>query len=1055
VKLTVAGSVSGYLKQLSDDGDDPGHNQSYYTGFPIFVVAFALFWAGALGAAQHVWTRGREMNYILSFDCSLMFLLCGMALVFARSNVYLARMQAFASFVVTVFCIVNEMTAVTLFNVRPFDMPVHLETARAIIMCLLTLCIAGCTFGDTLRQLARWVAAATILFLIVTHFAPDGFAMKPAASDTAAFVTLLLVLTAAAVISLSIRSKPAMAFANRTVAITGMLGALLSVLAWFALTAFDRDSVRDHALKSSVHVVETLSRTVHEHLDLMKRMALRWESLGAMPPPMLLQQELRSYLQDIKAIDLIAITDPSHQIQSYEAQDTSNHQWLAHHKTDADYLALIGQAHQAASPHVGAVDGRTIIAAPLSEAPLKGWTIVAVYDAAALVAQSLAPSPGQIKMRISQDRQLIYDGVISPAPIAFISRITMPLFSDYAWQVSAWYEYRAIPTIEALFPDLVLWVCLIFTYLLTRSQKVASVLFVRSGQLQYALLHDSLTGLPNAKYLATALKEACKTAMKKKVSVWVVLIDPAGIKLINASMGQTAGDDVVREAAQRISRETGDQGIVARMKGDDFVVVVTDCSADDIQKLTIRIIDAIGKPYYFAGGQRSLTANAGLTVSDGSVADPMELVRQAHLAMTRAKLEGRNAWCEYSADLDEAIFERLALRNRLQAAVHADALELEYQPSIDGQTGRIVAAEALLRWNDPERGYISPATFVPVAEEMGMIVPLTEWVLTRACRDIKALRARNVLDFPIQINISPLHFERDDFIESIRSKLAEQSLPSDVLAIEITEGVLMDNASDTINKFQELKNLNIKVSIDDFGTGYSSLSYLKNLPIDKIKIDKSFVSDVVTNQQDATLVKAIIGLAHNLNVRVVAEGVETESQYWFLRRNFCDEFQGYLFARPMPRDELERRLMEGGSRHPLPQAQSAGDSARTLLLLDDEENILRALQRLLRRDGYNILIAKTPREAFTLLAENDVHVIVSDQRMPEMSGTEFFSSVKQMYPNTVRLVLSGYTDLKSVTDAINHGAIYKFLTKPWDDEELRAEIAQAFRVGGVGEGYAG
>ena len=234
------------------------------------------------------------------------------------------------------------------------------------------------------------------------------------------------------------------------------------------------------------------------------------------------------------------------------------------------------------------------------------------------------------------------------------------------------------------------------------------------------------------------------------------------------------------------------------------------------------------------------------------------------------------------------------------------------------------------------------------------------------------------------------------------------------------------------------------IAIDDFGTGFSSLSYIKLMPANKIKIDRSFIQDVIKNRSDAAITQGVISMAHHLGLDVVAEGVETEAHAAFLRKHKCDLLQGFVFARPMPFDDLKTYMNTHGTiPGQLPQAEA--DNRKTLLLLDDEENILRALARVFRRDGYRILSTTSISEAFKLLAENDVQVIISDQRMPEMSGTEFLSQVKAIHPETVRIVLSGYTDLKSVTDAINEGAIYKFLTKPWDDKQIRAHIQQAFQ----------
>jgi len=358
----------------------------------------------------------------------------------------------------------------------------------------------------------------------------------------------------------------------------------------------------------------------------------------------------------------------------------------------------------------------------------------------------------------------------------------------------------------------------------------------------------------------------------------------------------------------------------------------------------------------------------------------------------------------------------------------------------------VVGLEALLRWEHPSRGFISPALFVPIAEDTGQIIQLSQWVLDTACRQIKELCEQGMTGPSVAVNISPVHFQRSNFVAGISAMLSKHGLDAELLELEITETVLLNNAERAIDTLHQLKRLGVKIAIDDFGTGFSSLNYLKRLPIDKVKIDRTFVQEIISDLHDAAITQGIISMAHHLRLKVIAEGVETEPQFAFLKKSHCDEFQGYYFAKPMPfaelQDFLRARMLT------LEPGQPAGkeqEQAQTLLLLDDEENILRALARLLRRDGYKILMATRAQDAFELLAKHDVQVILSDQRMPEMSGTEFLSRVKDLYPNTIRIVLSGYTDLKSVTDAINQGAIYKFLTKPWDDEQLRQNIHQAFR----------
>ena len=572
-------------------------------------------------------------------------------------------------------------------------------------------------------------------------------------------------------------------------------------------------------------------------------------------------------------------------------------------------------------------------------------------------------------------------------------------------------------------------------------------------QLEYGATHDILTELPNRRLLREYLTKSSAEARRRGDTLAVGFFDLDGFKLINDSMGHDFGDRVLIQVAQRMRACLQKGEMVARVGGDEFVIVLPSTTRERSHRLIEAAINAVGAPYRFGELEVHITASAGLTVSDGSIKDPMQLVRESDLAMFRAKREGRNTWHEYTIDLGKDIEERLALRGDLKRALDNGELALYYQPIIDGRTHRIASVEALLRWQHPTRGFVSPSFFIPLAEETGQIIPLSRWVLERACRDAAALQDLGWSDCPVALNVSALYFQRTDFVSELESELLRWNLTSRSIEIEITESVLLDDAERAIDTLRQIRELGVKISIDDFGTGYSSLNYLKNLPIDKVKIDRSFVQEVISDRHDASIAKAIISMAHHLDLKVVAEGVEIEAQYAFLRRNHCDYFQGYLFAHPMPYEALARYLRDGSQGSKTWGESGAAEVERVLLLLDDEENILRALVRVLRRDGYKILTAQSPQEAFRLLASNKVDVIVSDQRMPEMTGTEFFHQVKDMYPETVRIILSGYTDLASVTSAINKGAIYRYFTKPWDDEELRDSIAIAFRKR-EGEGAA-
>jgi EAL domain-containing protein (putative c-di-GMP-specific phosphodiesterase class I)/ActR/RegA family two-component response regulator len=389
------------------------------------------------------------------------------------------------------------------------------------------------------------------------------------------------------------------------------------------------------------------------------------------------------------------------------------------------------------------------------------------------------------------------------------------------------------------------------------------------------------------------------------------------------------------------------------------------------------------------------------------------------------------------------VLARLDLELALRGAIDGDQFELHYQPKLDLNTGRVSGVEALLRWRRPEFGLVYPAEFVPLLEENGMVVRAGSWIIDEACRQIAAWNKQGVRDVRVAVNVSSRQFVEGDLEGDIRRALAKHHVEPGLLELELTESALMSNFEHTIQVLESLKALGIRIAIDDFGTGYSSLAYLKRFPIDKLKIDIAFVRDITTNPDDAAIALAIISMAHSLHMQVIAEGVESRAQMALLRRHFCDEIQGFHFSRALPPEELGKFVLENRSQPTRPAADDR--NVQTMLVVDDDVDVLAALHRLFRRDNYRVLTAATPAEGFELLALYHVQVILCDQRMPVMSGIEFLSKVKEMYPDTIRIILSGYTGVDTVLDSINRGAIYRFYTKPWNDNELRDNVRLAFR----------
>lgn len=561
-------------------------------------------------------------------------------------------------------------------------------------------------------------------------------------------------------------------------------------------------------------------------------------------------------------------------------------------------------------------------------------------------------------------------------------------------------------------------------------------------RINYLSSFDPLTNLPNRNLFTDRLAQSLASARRFNRETAVILLDLDRFRLVNDTLGPPIGDQVLIEVARRLGMQVREGDTVGRRSGNEFGFVMGNISHErDVLTLAQRMLEAIAIPFVVQDQPLIVTASIGISVSPRNGNDEITLLKSADAALLRAKHCGRNTFRFYSPEMDADAERRLSLETALREALQRNELTVFYQPQISLDSGKMIGMEALLRWNSPKFGMVLPAEFIPIAEETGLILSIGEWVLRTACLQTRKWLDLGLANLRIAVNLSTRQFSQANLVSIVQLALQDSGLPPSALELEITESAFIDEIDQAISQCRALKKLGTKLSLDDFGTGYSSLAYISRFPFDKIKIDQGFVRDIIENPVNAAIATAAIVMARSLNVSVLAEGVETEAQASFLRGKRCDAMQGYLFSRPLPAEEFELLLTNNKQMQPLSQA-----FCQTLLLVDDEPNILSALSRLFRRDGFQILTATSPSLAFELLAKHSVQVILSDQRMPEMSGTEFFSRVRQMYPDTIRIVLTGYTDLDSVTGAINRGAIYKFLTKPWDDDQLREQIREAFRM---------
>lgn len=561
-------------------------------------------------------------------------------------------------------------------------------------------------------------------------------------------------------------------------------------------------------------------------------------------------------------------------------------------------------------------------------------------------------------------------------------------------------------------------------------------------QVAYLAQFDTLTGLPNRNLFRDLLALTLTQAKRNEWNVGVMFIDLDGFKTVNDTFGHDVGDRLLVLVAQRLQNCVRSGDTVGRFGGDEFGIVLANLAkVDDANLVAKEVVDALKMPFALDEQEIYVTASLGISVHPGDGDSPELLLKNADIAMYRAKEKGRGTFHFYTEELHTRVMRRIELERELRLAIERQEFVLFYQPQVSLDSGRIVGVEALVRWQHPVRGLLLPGDFIAVAEETGLIIPLGRWVAETACVQVAEWHRRGHRELGMAINLSPHEIRRGNVAEHLRGALARADLDPRFLEVELTETLVMDGAESFIRSLNELKAIGITIAIDDFGTGYSSLSYLKRFPIDKIKIDQVFIREIVTEVDDAAIVQAVIAMSHHLKLRVIAEGVESDDQAAFLRRCQCDFGQGFLFSEALPAAELSGLLDGRGSGSLLSDRRS---TSRALLLVDDEPNNLRALKRALGRDGYEIHTATSARQALEILAQTPISVIMSDQRMPGMSGTELLSRAKTLYPDTVRIVLSGYTDLTTVTAAINEGAIYKFLTKPWEHDVLREDIRLAF-----------
>ncbi|MEP6659792.1 MAG: EAL domain-containing protein [Acidimicrobiales bacterium] len=559
------------------------------------------------------------------------------------------------------------------------------------------------------------------------------------------------------------------------------------------------------------------------------------------------------------------------------------------------------------------------------------------------------------------------------------------------------------------------------------------------GELAHLALHDKLTGLPNRVLFNDRLGHAL---IRRNGSVSVLLLDLDGFKAINDSLGYAAGDALLVTVAKRMANALRSIDTVARFGGDEFTVLLDDAGDEEARQTSERLLLSLAAPIELNGRMVRAQASIGYAVGAGDEQNADDLVRDADAAMFVAKGKGGNRYEAFDTSMHAAVVARLALECDIRSAKLGTEMTLHYQPIVDLDDGHLAGFEALLRWNHPQRGMLSPADFVPIAESIGAIVPIGRWVVEEACRQASEWRDRypKVDAFSMSVNVSARQLADPGIVDDVAHALRSSGLDPACLTLEITETMILADEEEVHERLLELKKLGVRISVDDFGTGYSSLGHLDRFPIDELKIDRSFVASLGEDSPDSGVALAVILLARSLRVDVVAEGIERKDQLIELRRSACGKGQGYYLWRPMDAQSVEALLLEGGM-SALPALPP-----RVVLIVDDDDDLLRSTGRLLRGAGIHAIEARTALEGLRLAGITRLDAVILDIHLPDIDGFEMFRRLEEQFHGEVPvLYISGVAfAVEDRIRGLNLGAA-AYLTKPVAPEELLAVLGSILR----------
>ena len=895
---------------------------------------------------------------------------------------------------------------------------------------------------DNAKFARAWAALAILIVLVV--MALDGLADRLVGNWVSVeLIAVFLAMTASLCAFIPPRCVGAMfRWPDRASVALTVLGTLFSVGGAYWLVEHE-SSVTDREVRGrAVEVAQTLQDSLARSSAGFQRMAQRWSSIEHSPSRSFIDMEFVTYLRDMpEAVHIAALDDRLTVMHSRQgsAARSEDLEYLMSQQKVVDLMNGVRETEMVdlLAPKFSPDPMRVAFAVAGWRSPdAVGGVVLVTFDIKRLVKQAFSLSQPPCCIEIRTDDIAVYRSTGQTFDGAMhLSTASFEHTDGDRFEVFYWLEASDPMVKFDRFAILFMLLGLAFTFFVSNSQRLAHIANARAREVQHRSFHDPVTELPNRQMLEQFLPLLWQRHRRWGQPVSMLLVAVEGLRLVNDSIGHQVGDALLLKIAQRLRCSVPEHSLLARVDGGEFALGVIGLDDEQLAALAKDLIDVVCAPVKVEPHLLRVSSVLGITTSKAEVVDASRLLREADLAMLQARRTGQNTWFQYTEQLGSQVSEHMSLQTDLQNAVSRGQLSLHYQPFVDGRTGAIVGFEALMRWHHPEFGQVSPTRFIPMAEESGQIVALTNWALDVAAKDALRLNADAPHPVSVAVNISPVFFQRVDFVQCIRGALSDSGLDPSLLEVEITESLLLEEQVTAVAKLNELSELGVSVSLDDFGTGYSSLNYLKRLPIRKVKLDRSFVSDVVADAADAAIARAVVALASLLKLKVVVEGVETPTQFAFLKRIHCDQFQGYLFARPMTFEKALQLLASSKGYVPLPESVAGpGPIDRAVMLVGPASEVVQQVEQIFERSRCRVFRAHGVDEATEMLAMHTVQAVVSVALLSDGYGTDLFSRIRHLYPRVQRILVADLAQRQSFVDDFNEGTIDRMIPSPVDTE---------------------